>query len=696
MTSVSFSVSLSQGEKEFVRANQSKTFTLGLDPYSGMDYFIMNNKPQGYINEVVELIESATGLSIEIIGNWTWGEVYDGLIEGDIDILFGANATEERKQFMSFTSPIHQYPYAVFYNETIDIQTLGDFDGKAIGFIEGDMIIQRFSEDYPLINFKVKEYASQKEALEALNQGNDIQGFITSGGGIVYDFLFTYKNIELMTQLESITSDMTLSTLKENEVLISIIEKVLSNPNYRNQIDGMIADAEVQYNRKILNLSDLELYWLENHEPVIVGAPNDYLPFDYTSQGKYLGIAGKVFEDIASITGIRYEVVSGNFDELYDQALRSEIDVLNMAKTSVRMNLFDFPKSFSQERDQIFGHQDKKSLSSLYELDGKRVAVINGFWHEELLKKNLKNPEIIYTTSIQETLKLIDAGRVEYFIENPTVAEYYIEQLEYENIVKKGVVAKDSFLYFGVNRDEKELSSIIDKSIELINYNELKSEGLKTVPSLTSPRDERIKLTILLMILLIVGIIVIVIRLFKALVEKEAETKLLKEKEKLYQKDFLTGVYNRNYFKRIIKDLDSLLYPQGVIITDINGLKEANDQYGHLFGDALLVTYAELLKKHFNQWTIIRMGGDEFLLFKSNITKDLIEKKIKIINGELKKTVVRYDNNEIIGLTAAFGYAIRSNLEISVNQLYQQADEAMYENKRVLKSERMSHENQTN
>jgi len=677
-----FAYEFTDQEIEYIKNYKNQTFTLGLDPYSGMDYFMFRGIEKGYIIDVVKIIEKETGLKIDIIGNQSWGKVYNGLIDGNVDILFGANATEERKEFMAFTKAIHQYPYAVFTNESIDIQTIGDLDRKNIGFIEGDMIIDAFSENYSNLEFNTITFTSQEEALEALNENKRIQGFITSGGGIVYEFLYTYKNVRLLTQLPDITSDMTLSTLKENRILSEILNKILSDEKIKESIEHAITETKIQYNRKILGLSPYEIHWLENQEPIVVGVPTDYLPFDYYTNGEYEGVAGKVFQRLAEITGIQYRVVRGSFDEMYEKALRGEVDVLNMAKTVDRQELFDFPKSFSKERDGIYGNDSQEPITSLYELEGKRVAVIKGFWHEELLNKNLINPKIIKTEDIMSSLALVASGKADFFIENNTVAEYYINELDYKNLSKKGVLSENSFLYFGINKDQKALTSIFDKSIDLINYEKLRAEGLASAPDLVSPREERMRLLIVFLGLIVLIIGYLLYKIFNELIDKKAQTKLLKEKEKLLYLDPLTQLRNRNYLNHIEKSLDDMPYPQGFIISDLNDLKETNDQYGHLIGDALIVKYSELLKENFEGWTIFRTGGDEFLLFKPAVSQKAIEELIQQNRQASDQAVIETDDCKIIGISAAIGYTIRTKPDETINQMIKAADEAMYADKK--------------
>ncbi len=85
--------------------------------------------------------------------------------------------------------------------------------------------------------------------------------------------------------IESITSDLTLSTRKEDAILAGgILNKVIEE-HHNYEIEKIITKAQIGYNRKILGLSRKELNWLENHGTAVVGIADDYLPFDYYYQG---------------------------------------------------------------------------------------------------------------------------------------------------------------------------------------------------------------------------------------------------------------------------------------------------------------------------------------------------------------------------------------------------------------------------
>lgn len=671
-------IELTEEEKSWLE-NQDKLY-LGLDPYTGMDYFIFKDKARGYVVDLVEILEHTLKVEVEIVGDKTWNDVYQGLINKDIDILFGANVTEERLKFMSFTQPVHQYPYGVFINKNSLIKTFGDLDGGKVGFLEGDIAIDLFEQAFQNITYEIIEYADQPAGMDALTQ-EKIDGFITSGGGIEFDFIYNYPSVGFMTEITDITSDMTLATHKDNEILAGILNKVI-NDNM-SVIDKKVAQAQIIYNRKLLQLSDQELSWFDSDGVATVGVVHDYLPFDYYKDGDYQGIAGAIINEISNIIGIKFEYVYGEFDEIYELAKIGQVDIINIAKTTDRLENFIFPRSFKEERDLIYGDKSSEPVHDIYGLEGKRIAVIKGFWHKEMLEKSLRDVTIVQTNNIKESLQLVNRGLADYFIENPTVTEYYITGLGYFNIIKKGETSSDSFLYFGVNKRQKELASIIDKALVLIDYDEQKQIGLSQVPKLIPLNVKYLVMVISILVVIIALGTWMLIRSIQSLIKEREATATLREREHLMYMDPLTGLNNRLYYNSVENDLEYDMFPQAIIVCDLNKLKHINDSMGHHMGDAYIKTFGELLASHFSTSIVCRMGGDEFLVIMKSTPESQVKKTLEDLYNLLPLTRVEYEATSFTGIDVAIGYAMRYNRDHSLEEKLIEADNNMYANKKT-------------
>jgi len=149
--------------------------------------------------------------------------------------------------------------------------------------------------------------------------------------------------------------------------------------------------------------------------------------------------------------------------------------------------------------------------------------------------------------------------------------------------------------------------------------------------------------------------------------------------------DGLTGLYNRVYLEKEMERLDTeRQLPIGIIMADINGLKLANDTFGHEVGDEMLKQTAEILRSSCRREDIIaRWGGDEFVIFLPQTTEEDAKAICQRIDEKCKETYVKD-----IPLSLALGTAIKYNTNKDLAEILKVAEENMYKHKRA-ESQRM-------
>ena len=144
------------------------------------------------------------------------------------------------------------------------------------------------------------------------------------------------------------------------------------------------------------------------------------------------------------------------------------------------------------------------------------------------------------------------------------------------------------------------------------------------------------------------------------------------------ERDSMTGLYNtqtirRRIAERLAKENETDAY---VVVTDIDNFKTLNDSMGHLFGDAILCTFAEALTEQFPEAMIGRSGADEYLFYLENIPGNEILERIETLNRNLSR--IRPGESELAKVSASFGFAkCEKGKKNSLEKLEKQAEAAL-------------------
>jgi diguanylate cyclase (GGDEF)-like protein len=145
--------------------------------------------------------------------------------------------------------------------------------------------------------------------------------------------------------------------------------------------------------------------------------------------------------------------------------------------------------------------------------------------------------------------------------------------------------------------------------------------------------------------------------------------------------DALTDLPNaRSLFLHLDSELGRAkrdLNPLAVLVCDLDGFKQINDQYGHLEGNRVLRRVAEMLRKNCREYDYVaRMGGDEFVIILSGCAPEELQSRIDLF-AELGR-LAGYD---IVGkdlLSMSIGHASYPMDGVDAEQLLAEADRRMY------------------
>ena len=157
-----------------------------------------------------------------------------------------------------------------------------------------------------------------------------------------------------------------------------------------------------------------------------------------------------------------------------------------------------------------------------------------------------------------------------------------------------------------------------------------------------------------------------------------------KELRFLYDKDPMTGLYNRFCFVShavpIVEESKAHGRKAMIMFADINHMKKINDRYGHVFGDRAITTVSDAIKRSIGDDNAIgiRYGGDEFLIIAADASEEYAE--------EFKNSMITYiDRENNLGInpfkfSISVGYVLTDPASgKTVNDYVEEADVMMYE-----------------
>ncbi|MFI3172998.1 MAG: GGDEF domain-containing protein [Eubacteriales bacterium] len=221
------------------------------------------------------------------------------------------------------------------------------------------------------------------------------------------------------------------------------------------------------------------------------------------------------------------------------------------------------------------------------------------------------------------------------------------------------------------------------------HYNTTTELTIITTEKFTEVSSKIIGVQIFLMIL--IGMISIII--FRHLYSTFLAFKHAKELTERMFIDVSTGLYNRSKCQEMLKDTNTPANHKAriMIIMDLNDLKITNDRLGHQVGDELISSFASILSKaseiHNYKIFVGRYGGDEFMVYYQSAD----EMEAKLYLEEVNYLIEGFNANEKkFQISYAAGYAVfpKEKDTLTMQDLFNAADEAMYENKVEMKAKK--------
>ena len=180
----------------------------------------------------------------------------------------------------------------------------------------------------------------------------------------------------------------------------------------------------------------------------------------------------------------------------------------------------------------------------------------------------------------------------------------------------------------------------------------------------------------LMIVLFSVFTITIILNVQSRKSRRKNSQSLSRQLEQAADHDALTGLYNRRYLNRYLERLAQKgkkdVY---AALIDLDFFKKVNDEYGHAFGDEVLIEFARILERNLIADGIaVRFGGEEFMLILPDVTEEEIRHMLAK-NERRLQTVWKTEKEPAF----TFSCGVEQFADgMDVSDVYRQADEKLY------------------
>lgn len=555
----------------------------------------------------------------------------------DIDVyndipIFGYSGEGMIFDFLNYTTKENQINFnkiSYYTNSEIDYSPISFQVLKNNEKIEGQDIV--LYEDYYAI------YTKDKQESINLNQQLHL-GYLNEDEKVLKDYfpktveLTSYENIEDLVkafqenQIDHIVLPSNkymdvilknkyqvsyhLTDLKLNYILRAKDETIyqILKKSYLNYIKN---EYETDYSKNYLklyfdstNTSDL-LRKNYNAKTYKYGYVVN-MPYENNVQNEFVGTISNYLKDFNKVARTDIEVVAyKSIDELKSALIRGEVDfaLSNFDYSTINLK-YNLTNSIADLKYVVLSKKDY-FMNSVKGLQSQKVTTVKESKLYQLCKEN--SVQTLSYDNTDELLRNIDDNSI-ILLDKQTYLYYKDNKLKdykinYESSLSDGY-------HFIMNASNETFNQLFNYYVSNISYDQIKYLYRTDI---TIDKDySTIKTFIFITILVL--ILVVSTLIFS---RKTITNKTISKDEVLKYIDPMTSLKNRNYLNFNIYDWDdNVIFPQSVIVFDLNQLKEVNDTLGREAGDEIIKKVASvLINNQLENTDIIRSGGDEFLIY---------------------------------------------------------------------------------
>lgn len=424
-------------------------------------------------------------------------------------------------------------------------------------------------------------------------------------------------------------------------------------------------------------LTAQERAYVEEHGPFTYCVDPDWPPYEViNAQGEHQGIGADLLRLAAERVEVRLRLVpTRDWNESLAASQSGRCDLLSFLNQSPkREQWLVFTEPLFVDRNVIVTREDHPFVDDLTGQGPATMVLPRGTFIEEMVRRDFPNLRLVTTETEAEAFFMVSNKQADMTVRSLIVAVYTIKKDGWFNLKVSGQIpGYENRLRIGIRKELAPLRAILDKGVAEITPSER-----------TAVSNRHVAITVQYgidygLIAKIVGafMIALLTSLFWLGKLRAMNHKLLA----LSLTDPLTGLANRACLNQHLEQETQRARragtPFSVVLLDLDHFKRVNDELGHLTGDRVLVTFANVARTTVRGQDVVgRWGGEEFLVLCPGTSLDQAGK----LAERLCRMVREHDFATGRRHTVSAGIAALSD-DDTVDSLLNRADLALYQAK---------------
>lgn len=462
---------------------QKKVHKLGVSNPQYPPFDIINNKAEfeGITADYVGLIEEMLRVKVEVQTFPSRALAIKALQNHEIDLLSSATQFDQHEGNILLSEP-YASEQSVLVTQANEKRAMGHYlAGRTLTMAEGFLPEEWVRAQYPQARLKI--YSNYQEAVGAVAFGRaDV--YLGDLYPISKNFL---NNMRVLKFADFPPKTFSFATAKDDAQLQDIINKTLAAVSTEEQLSILqrwhIGRSSMLLSQQIFQLSDEEKAWVARHPLVRVAVIDGYAPMTFIDDdGNYRGITIDVLAQIRLRTGLSFEIrEASNVNQLKQMVSDGEADMIGaLTPSSDRKQLLMFTRPYMTNafvmvvRQQNGGPNQPLPPTSLSEMQGKRLAVIEGTGMIEKIRNLYPQIQLVMADNATDVLTMLQKGQADAALNTLVNSEYQIARF-YRNSLRitSTIGSAPAYLSFAVPTSDPTLLSILDKVLLSIPPDEL-------------------------------------------------------------------------------------------------------------------------------------------------------------------------------------------------------------------------------